>query len=315
MALPTQQNVRIDPLVRNILIAKSNEEKNYIADLILPPIPVTEVSGVIPTIGNSHLRSYDSKRATYDESQHRIEFTTSTSVSYKIDWYDLEVFIPDELVAAEQVPFDVQVAGGWTVTQAMMLEKDRSLAAIMTSTSAITQNVTLSGTSQFNDVVNSRPDQVIELARTTIFNKSGREANSMALSRKAFNTLKYHPFFTNQMRGLAYTGDAELLGLLKLNFEVDNVFIGKTISVTSNEGQTATMDTVWGNDIVLFYRPATPMLYEPAFGYTFQLVGGELEPSLRRHHNDIGFLTRVRMARQQKIIDTDMAYLIKNAVA
>lgn len=317
MAFPKLSSARVDTQVTNILLAKTNEEKNFLADQILPPLPnLAQESGKILSLKNNHLRTYDSKRAVYDESQHRIEFQYSNNDSYQIDYFDLDIYIPQRIIDQVQDPADARRDAGVTLLNTMMLERDRGLAALMTSTAIITNNTTLTGTSQYNDVSGgSRPEVDIETARTSVFNKSGREANAILLSRKVFNTLKTHPFFLNQTRGLSYLGEEVLIELIKDNFGFEHVFVGKTLMITTNEGQTETIGNMWGNDIVVFYRPNTPSLFEPSFGYTFKLQGKDLRASNRRHVDDLGDMYRLEMAYQQKVLDTNLAYLIKNAVA
>jgi len=93
---PKLSNGRVDPILTKILLAYTNPQ--YYADRILPTVPgLKEESGVIPKMGNSHLRVYSSKRSLYDEGDHRITFTVSTDDTYKIDYYDLENYVPDRL--------------------------------------------------------------------------------------------------------------------------------------------------------------------------------------------------------------------------
>lgn len=315
MPFPKLSSARVDEQVTSILLAKTNEEKNFLADQILPVVPnIGQESGKILSIKNNHFRTYDSKRAVYDESQHRIEFQYSNNDSYQIDYYDLDIYIPQRVIDQVQDPADARRDAGMTLLNTMMLERDRALGALLTSTSVLTNNTTLSGSSQFSDYAGSRPDTVIETARTSVFTKSGREANCILLSRSVFNTLKLHPFFVNQTRALVYVSDEVLVQLLKDNFGFEHVFVGKTLSITTNEGQSESLASVWGNDVVVFYRPNSASLFEPSLGYTFKLAGKDLRASTRRHPDDIGDIERLEMAYQQKILDTDMAYLVKSAV-
>lgn len=314
MAFPILQNGRVDKQVTNVLLAYTNDD--FIVDKILPTVPnLKEESGKIASLNSEHLRIYDSVRALYDESDHRMEFKISNDKSYQIEYHDLESYLPDRLIDQLQEPFDARRDAALSLMQSVMLERENALAAVMTSTSVLTNNTTLSGTSQFNDYTNSDPAGVIETARTSVQNKIGREANSMVLSRKVFNTLKRHPFFLNLVRGVSVLAPNTLIELLKDYFELENVYVGKSIYISTKEGQTETKTQLWGNDVILFYRPATASLLTPSFGYNFALAGQNLRASTRRHQNDMGELVRLEYAYQDKILDADAAYLIKSAVA
>lgn len=310
---PKLTSGRVDTQVTSVLQAYTNPD--FIADKILPAVPVSEESGKIASIENEHLRVYDSRRSLYDEGGHRMEFKISNSDSYQIEYYDLEAYVPDRLQKQLQAPFVARRDAGISVMQAMMLERENGLAAAMTDTNVLTNNVTLAGGDQFSDFANSTPEDVFEDARTAVHAAIGREANSVYMSRKVFNTLKRHPFFLNLVKGIRVLDGNMLTQLIKDYFEVKNVFVGKSIKVTSNEGQTEAKSVVWGDDVVFFYRPDSASLYEPSFGYQFTLAGQNLRADTRRHHNDLGDIERVMWAYQDKILDTNAAYLIKNAVA
>lgn len=312
MSFPTLQSGRVDTLVSNILQAYTNP--NFIASQILPPVSVVEESGKIGAISNNHLRVYTSKRGVYDENQHRMEFKYTQDDSYQIDYCDLEVYVPDRLAKQVQKPFDARRDAGVVVLQALMLEREAALATLMTNTSILTQNTTLSGTSLYTDFVNSTPEDDFETARTAIQQATGREANSVYMSRKVFNTLKRHPFFLNLVKGVRVLSGSVLQELIKDYFEVKNVIIGSAIKLTTNEGQSETKGQVWGNDVVFFYRPDSASLFEPSFGYQFTLTGQTMRADLRRHENDLGDIVRNMWAYQDKILDTSCAYLIKSAV-
>lgn len=313
MPFSTLQNSKVEPLVTNVLLAYTNND--FIADMVLPSLPVKEEAGKIGEMGTNHLRIYDSKRSLSDEGQHRMEFVYTQDKSYMVEYYDLESYIPDRLINQAQDPFDPKRDAGISLLQALKLERENALAAAMTSTAVVTNNVTLSGTSQFNDYVNSSPEDVIETGRNTIQLAIGREANSMIIGRKVFNTLKRHPFFLEMVKGVKVISASVLMELLKDYFEVKNVFIAKAIKISSEEGQAVTKAAVWNNDIVLFYRPDSASMFEPSFGYQFTLTGQNMRASTRRHTNDVGDIEKVEWAYQDKVLDPNCAYLIKNAVA
>lgn len=312
MPFPRLTTGRVDPQVSAVLQAYTNND--FIAPLILPALPVKEEAGKVGAIENEHLRTYDSRRALYDEGDHRMEFKISNSDSYQIEYYDLSAYVPDRLQNQLQSPFDARRDAGVSVLQALMLERENALAAAFTNTSVLTNNVTLAGGDKFTDFVNSTPEDVFEDARTAVHGAIGREANSVYMSRAVFNTLKRHPFFLNLVKGVKVLDGNALVQLIKDFFEVKNVYIGKSIKISSNEGQTETKSVVWGNDVVFFYRPDAPSLYEPSLGYQFTLTGENVRSVVRRHSNDKGDIVEVQQAYQDKILDTNCAYLIKGAI-
>lgn len=318
MPFPNLQTGRTDRFVTNVLLAYTNPD--YLAGEILPNVPnLTQETGLIPQLGNAHLRSYSTKRSLYDESMHRMQFTYSQNNRYNIDYYDLEVYVPDRVAGQLQVPFDARRDASFSLMQAMMLEREINLAATMHSTSVITNNIVLSGTSKFSDYINSDPNSVIETARTTIQNAIAREANSCVMSRQVANILKTHPFFLDLAKRNAGMNVKNLnlstfVELFKSEYELDNVYIAKSIYVNSGEGLTETKAVVWNNDLVFFNTPSSPALMAPSFGYSFSMAGQDKRVVIRRHPNDKGDLIEVDWAYQDFIIDTNAGYLIQSAI-
>lgn len=281
----------------------------------MPSIPVNVRTGDIAVLGNSHLRIYDSRRSTYDETSHRMSFEISTDKTYKIEDYDLDIYLPDKLVEEQDAPFDLRRDANFSVVQALMLERENALATLFHDHTKITQYVTLSGGDQWDDYVNSSPDAKIETARTTIHDAIGREANSLYMSRAVFNALKYHPLFLNRVSGVQVLTSSVLTQLIKDLWEVENLYIGGGIKITTNEGQVETKGKIWQNDCVLFYRAPRPSLYEPSFGYNFMIPGKNMKASNRREPNaNKGTLEQVEWSYQDKILDTSAIYLIKDAI-
>lgn len=312
---PKLTNGRVDKQVTNILLAYTNME--YIADAILPAVPnLTEESGYIGEMGNSHLRVYSSKRSLYDESEHRMEFTIDNDKRYHIEYYDREIYIPDRLQSQLQLPFNARRDASISLREAMMLEREVGLATMLTSTAVITNNTTLAGTNKWTDTVNSDPISNIQTACDSVFNASLKEPTDIMLSRSVINALKAHPQVLNYYHNTAQIIDtAKVIAFLISYFDgIKRVHIGRARKISSKPGQTETKANIWGNDCVVFYRPDTPSLFTPSFGYKFSLSGQEQRATTRRHTNDMGDMQRIEWAYQDKILNTDCAYLIKDCI-
>jgi hypothetical protein len=313
MAKIAVDDVRTNQRIANVLMAYTNEQ--FLAPQILPVIATDKRTGEIPVLGTNHLRVYDSRRSTYDESQHRMAFEISSDLTYDIEDYDMDIYVPDKLIEEQEAPFNLRRDAQMSVLQAMMLEREVALATLMNDETIITNYTTLSGTSQWDDYVNSTPDTNVETARDTIHAAIGREPNSMYMSRAVFNKLKYHPLFLNRIAGIKVLDGQVLRQMIKDLWEVDNLYIGGGIKISTNEGAAETKTKVWNDDVVLFYKPATPSIWTPSFGYQFTLKNHNMKSSNRREPNaDKGVLERLDWSYQDKVLDVNAAYLIKSAI-
>jgi hypothetical protein len=313
--MPNPSNGRVDPLLSTISQAITNEGK-WLAPQILPLVGgLKEKSGLIGSIGTENLRQYNIERSVYDLSAHRMDFTVSKDDTYRIKDYDIGVYLPDALVEQFQLPFDARKIATRYVSEAMMLQKEIALATAMTNTAVITQNTTLSGTSQWDDYNNSNPQDDIETGRDAVFSGTGLDPNFCVISRNLFNVLKRHPFFLEQVKGITALTPEKLQELMMRLFEIEHVFVAKSLKVTSKTGQTVTKGAVWGNDFVMGYRPETASLMTPSFGYTFKMAGKNEQIKIRRElTEDKGDIVEILDSFDQKILNTGAAYLIKSAI-
>ncbi len=305
------QDVRRDKFLENALLAVTNQ--GYIADQLFTPRTVTKDSGIIGGIGNEHLREYRTERALYDRSAHEVELSYTEEATYKIGYHDLSNYVPDRLQEQSENPFNPRRDAGIQLLESLRLKREVELASKVTSTSVVTQNTTLSGTSQFNDLGNSNPDTVIQSALDTVQSAIGREANSIMLGRKVMMTLKRHPFFLSLNSGLSVLSDEVIIRNLKDFFGFTNVYVGRQIKVTSAQGQAETKGAVWNNDILVYYKGSGN--FDPTFGYNLSLSGYNLRATVRRDIEDNGDIVKVSNAYQDLPVLTEAGFLIKNAVA
>ncbi|WP_425905723.1 hypothetical protein [Nitrobacter sp. TKz-YC02] len=136
------------------------------------------------------------------------------------------------------------------MTERHFVSREIEVAAMLTSTSTITQNTTLSGISQWSDP-NSDPKKAIKDAAETIRDSIMVDPNTLMLSKKVFNELADHPALVERVK---YSQLGILTAdLLARFFEVDRVIIGAAKKNTSKEGQADSMSDIWGRDALLAF--------------------------------------------------------------
>lgn len=315
---------RVDQNLTNVLLAYTNPA--YFADRIFPTVGgLSDDSGFIPKFGRAHLRQYSAKRALWDETEHRISFELDTSETYKIDYFDLDTYIPDRLIQQWKMPFDAHAAAQTTVIEALKLSRDIAVASMLTSKTILTNNLDLTSNTarKYITAGTSTPLKDISDAIRAVFLKTGRKANVLTVQGKVADALRQHAdikaiavaYVQGGVQANAALSEEGLVTTLKAWFKLDDVIIVDGIKETAKKGQTSSIGSVWGEDIVAFYRPATPSLMVPSFGYSFQLDGEVLRTVVRREPKaDKGDLVEVDWAYQDKIVDADAAYLIKGCV-
>lgn len=239
---------------------------NYVCEQMLPYIGVSMTTGKLAKYGTNHLRIENSVKAGRGKYR-RVEAIVRSNAEYSIDGHGLEGLVTEDDYRNVQDPYDAERDETLGVTTILWLEKESVLAGAITSTAVVTQNVTLSGTSQFNDYDNSNPLGQFATARSTVYQGCGKPPNKVVMSWLVKNELKFHPalldylgFKWNRPGGL---NDDELATAL----DVDKIFIADAVNETAKENQTSDLLPVWGKHIVFFYAPDQAAPYQQSFGY------------------------------------------------
>ena len=166
----TQNNAQVDKLLTNL----SNKivPLNYISEQILPLVNVVQSSGKVGQYGNSHLR-IESDITGGKNKYPSIQTRTYATTDYSITKHGLSDIVTEEDMANVEDPFDAMTDTTDELTTKLWLGKEKSLADTITDTAVITDNVTLSGTDQFNDYANSSPLDAFSTARNAVYNNVG----------------------------------------------------------------------------------------------------------------------------------------------
>jgi hypothetical protein len=312
--MSTNRYQGVDPILTNVALGYSNDA--YIADLLLPEIGVNFQTGKHWIYDQGRFRNTPSKRGTGAESG-EVALSLTTGNPYFCEDHALKQFVPDEDVENATTPTDPYTDATENVTEQLLIAKEVEAASILTSTSVITQNTTLSGTSQFSDYSNSDPFTVIETGKQTIHNATHLAVNTMVIGKQAYDKLKYHPALLERVK---YSQRGQMTpDLIASLFEVDRLVIGAAGYNTTKEGQTDSMSYIWGKDILLAYvapRIAPKML---TLGLTYRWnKKSKTVKRLRGTKEDDRNGTYVRAGDDyydQNVVAASCGYLIKSATA
>lgn len=315
MAFPDVVTGLIVKPVTQLLLARKNESQNYLADKVFPVVGGLKAEyGEIYAIGNDHMRSFNSERAVWDESQHRIEFRYSLNANYRIQYFDLSIYLPDRVINQYEAPTDPERDAGMTLMESLLLQREVALAGALTNTAIMTQNTALTGGDRWNQTGTSTPLADLRAAVAAVRANSGYRANSMIIPQDVLDALRNHPDFTDQIVNFTVMDEDGIVSLLKKNLKLTNIYVADSQMLTSNEGQTDAFSDVWGKNVVVFYRPDTARLFTKSLGYTFELAGQTVRATKTRNVSDSGWVLKVEMQWDQKILDTNLGYLLTTVI-
>lgn len=309
--------LQVDPVLTQAALHYSNDK--YIAEQVFPTIQVNFQSGKHYVYNQSRFRLENTGRgagANSNEVKHRL----SSGLPYYCEDHALKEFVPDEDVKNAAPGMDPYMDATEMVTDLLMVDREKELADLITSTSNLTQNTTLSGTDKWSDYTNSDPFDDIETGIGTIHSAIGVDPTHMILGRQVWNKLKHHPDLLERVK---YSQKAVLtveLFASIIGMNPANILIGSASYNSADEGQTDARSYIWGKDVVLFYRPdgVKPKMMTLGLNYNWIGEGGMKVEKLRGSDEEDRKGTYVRAGNwyyDQNIVAAAAGYLLKSVVA
>lgn len=305
---PQVGQVYIDPLLSNISIAYQND--TYLADMIFPEVQVKQISGKYFVYDKSKFVVVNDQRSPSTRAN-RVDYGLTTASYGPLIEHALEQDIPDEVIDQAMAPLDPNLDATENVTDRILLSKEVDAFTQCSNTAVITQNVTLSGNSQWSAYATSDPIGDVRTAVDTIKLNVLKRPNRLVLGYQVYSVLRNHPEIIERVK-YSQLGviTPELLAEI---FDIEQVWIADAEQNTANENQTAVMAYVWGKNAWVFYINAAPAIRKVSFGYTFRRGPRQVERWDERWVK--AQFVRVTDWYQQLIIAAPAAYFIKNAVA
>lgn len=223
-------------------------------------------------------------------------------LSYPIDYREEE--------EAEKVKLQLHATN--VVTEGLNLKLEKECADLVQNPDSYsTENkIILSGTSCFDDKT-SDPQGVVDDAKDAVSAKIAQDPNTMIIGQSAWKALKKHP----QLVGLISDNKNKMVTLefLKEIFEVENIYIGKSI-FSNAEGN---FERIWKDNIVLAYVPnlgASRTEYDPSFAYTVRKKDALQIDEYTKEGNKVKYI-RATDIYTPFLVGPEAGYLISNVLS
>lgn len=304
-----QQDVVVDPALSNLSIRYTND--TFIADQLLPMIKVGKQTGKYFVYDKANLRIDNTTRAA-GAGANETDFGVAPTGVFACDDHALKGFIAQEIQDQADAPLNPLIDETESITEKLMLDRENNAATLLQNTANLTQNVTLSGTSQWSDYSNSDPIGDIRTARSTVHQNTFKKPNTLAMSKLVFDMLSEHPQIIERIKYSALGVTTEEL-MAKI-FKVNKILVGEAGSNTAKEGQTDSLAYVWGKHCIVAYIAPTVGIKMLTLGVTFTYTVRQVTRWFDFDRKG----TFVRVGEDnytQVIIAAACGYLIKNAIA
>jgi hypothetical protein len=316
--MPQHSDVHIDRPLSNFAVEYKNE--GFIAALVAPFVPVNNKSDSYVTFNKADKFSLPEDLRGPKDKANEVTWGTG-SASYGCKDRALKDFLSDAIVANSDPNIKPEERTTGFLTDLLLLGFESRVASLVFTAGnyAGAYKTTLSGTTQFSDYAASDPIGVIDTAKAACF----VEPNTLILGKEVFDILKRHPQILDHVKGGSTSANPALVSeqVMKEVFGVENILIGKAKYNSAKKGQTASFSRLWGKHAVLAYIDPNVTLDNVSAWKTFrwnQLTTG-VGYKVRRYRNEEigggGQYIEVEMSLDEKVVCSDVAYMIVDAVA
>jgi hypothetical protein len=302
----------VDPVLTAVAVAYRN--RRLIADEVLPRVPVgkSEFKYFKYDLGEGF--TLPDTKVGRRSKPNEVEFSATEQTDSTVD-YGLDDPIPMDDITNAPANYDPKGHAVEGITDLILLDREVRASNLVFDAANYGANnkVTLAGTDQFSDFVNSDPIGTI----TDALDACLMRPNLMTIGRPVFSKLAQHPDIVKATQGNSGDKGIATRQAIADLFDLEDVLVGEAFLNTAKKGQAVNMARVWGKHLALIFRDKTASTRgKVTFGFTAQFqdrVAGS-QPD-----GDIGLRggERVRAGESVKELITanDLGYFIENAVA
>lgn len=253
------------------------------------------------------------------------EVVQLTGGSSKFIWdlqekHGLGVTLTEEEIDNEEQPFDAAKDATMDVNDRLALGREYAIASSLTNTAVLTNNVTLTGTSQYSDYTGtSDPIGDFKTARTSIYDATGKDVEQPGgfclMTWACRSALQFHPDLLDLFKYSSGMGNGLSNQQLKDVLKVDRLIFASSQYDSSNEGQTAVITSTWGKNMIFGYSPLSGRKRMTTLGFTVSKTRSVRAFNVPINDPPNARKILVDCTYDDLITDVGAGYLIKDAVA
>lgn len=325
MPQPTGGDIYVSRPLTNISVAYINDQTDFIASRVFPPVPVDHQYGQYYKYNKGDwFRTVAEKRAPRTESAGTgWNITTDT---YAADVNAVHVDVSDQDRANQDSPIiELDRDATVFVTRDILLRREKDWVSTffgtgiysMTDQTGVAAGPAANQFLQWN-LTAATPVEDIERQRILMAKSTGLKPNILVLGPETYSALRNNAEFLERIkyseRGIVTT---ELMAAL---FDVDEVLVPLLVENTAQEGATDAFSFVHGKGALLAHRAARPSRMTPSVGYSFEWTGyiGAAERGTRvkkfRMEPIASDRVEAESAYDFKVVSTDLGVFFATAV-
>jgi len=310
----------VDPYLTNLSIEYGNRPDSFIASQLFPIIDAQKKrTGTYRKWGKGRFREYEDIIPRMGQAN-QISIIPDDPGTFALVDRGLQEGVPDkDRTEFMSQGIDMQEIIMRYLTDAVLVNRERRVAAYLTSASYLTNYSALTGDDRWDKYtsVDSNPFEDIETMRASIHEANGTEMNVVAMGRSVYRALKMHPLVIDRIKNtMAATGRNITPQLLAAAFDVPKVIVGDSQYITTKEGQTSTLGYIWGNNVIGAHINPAVTNFTQTLGFIPSFYGvGSREVMRWRPDGVAGEMFRVGVDEDEVLVDAECGYLLQTVVS
>jgi len=277
MPTPTGGDLHVSVPLTNLSIAYFQNDLDFIADKVFPPVPVDKQFGMYYTYDKGDwLRTNAQRRAPRTESA-GTGWNVGTDV-YRAEVNAIHVDVSDQDRAnADQPVFNLDRDATNLVARDIMLRRELDWTSAYFGTGKWTSTDQTGAASvaanqfiQWNRT-SSTPIEDIEAQRIKMSRTTGFKPNVLVLGPEVYSAFKNNSEFIERIK---YSQKAILTpDLIAALLDMERVLVPMAVENAAAEGVADNIGFIYGKAALLAYAASAPGLMQPSAGYVFEWTG------------------------------------------
>lgn len=279
----TGRDVHVDRLLSEMAI--DHRPEGFIADMLFPVVPVQNRSNLYAVFDRGQrLKRQDTRRSDGTEAR-RIEMDAGSG-TYYCNNYALKAAVTLEDRANMDPVFVTKLYEGKSqfLLDHLLLDMEMRVALQVNSTSNVGSSAAVS--SAWTGA-GANPLANLNQAIDNVTYANGRQVTDVCFGLEAWNSFRRHADVRDLIFGVNNGGGYPTEQQVATLLNVKRVHVGGAFQDTAAEGQSGAIDTVWGDNVLVYVRPDSPSMDSPSFAYSFRWAAPGLpNMQVERHPYD-----------------------------
>ncbi len=307
--MPSQSDIHVDAALSNFAVKLG--QFGFVADIVLPPVPVVKESDKYYKFGTEHLNAeYKTQRAPGHKST-EIEWNTTTA-SYQAEEHALSQLLPDRIVANADAPIRPRQTTTTLLIEKIRLGIEERVKDLLVNTSTFS-NTTPS--TKWDAASGVTIEKNIDDAKEAFAKASGKEPSHILIPPAVAKVVKRD----STIRELIKYTQADLLvnGDLPPTLFNMQVVIPGAIANSAKPGLTASIARVWSDDkVLLLYVDPTPGIQVVTVGVQFRVSSAGMEITVKswRDEERGGEMIEALILQDEVVVSAECGYIINDVL-